>query len=453
MVPAERILKTALDEQANMIGLSGLITPSLDEMVHVAREMQRLGLELPLLIGGATTSRQHTAVKIAPEYRGTTVHVHDASRAVGVVASLLDARERRAFDEKNRGEQARLRELHGGEHVRRIIRLEEARARRPALSYTPQAKPERTGSLVISDYPLAEIARYIDWTFLFAAWELRGKFPRILEHPEHGAVARELYENAQALFRRIIERKLLKASAVYGLWPAASDGDDIVLYADDTRTRELLRFNMLRQQSPLRDDEPCRSLADFVATAGSGLNDFVGAFAVTAGHGADDLAHHFEAELDDYDAIMAKALADRLAEAFAELLHQRVRHEWGYAPDEKLTHEELIEEKPGYSAGLRLPGVPGPRETEIVRAPRRAASRHRAHRDVRHAARGERQRHLSRAPAIALLQRRPHRSRSGDRLRATQGRNARRDRARARAESRLRPGRSRSRRVSHPMGI
>jgi 5-methyltetrahydrofolate--homocysteine methyltransferase len=347
MVPAERILKTALEEQADMIGLSGLITPSLDEMVHVAREMQRLGLELPLLIGGATTSRQHTAVKIAPEYRGTTVHVHDASRAVGVVASLLDARERRVLDEKNRSEQARLRELHGGEHVRHIIGLDEARARRPALSYTPEAiaKPARTGSLVIGDYPLAEIARYIDWTFFFAAWELRGKFPRILEHPEHGAVARELYENAQALLRRIVERKLLKASAVYGFWPAASDGDDIVVYADDSRSQELLRFNMLRQQSPLRDEEPCRSLADFVAPVGSGLKDFVGAFAVTAGHGADDLAHHFEAELDDYDAIMAKALADRLAEAFAELLHQRVRHEWGYAAEEKLTNEQLIEEK------------------------------------------------------------------------------------------------------------
>jgi 5-methyltetrahydrofolate--homocysteine methyltransferase len=346
MVPAERILKTAVEERADMIGLSGLITPSLDEMVHVAREMQRLGLELPLLIGGATTSRQHTAVKIAPEYHGSIVHVHDASRAVGVVASLLDARARQAFDEKNRAEQARLRELHSGERVRRLIGLEAARERRPSLAWTPDTvhTPARTGSELISDFPLSEIVPYIDWTFFFAAWELRGKFPRILEHPEHGAAARELYENAQELLQRIVHQKLLRASGVYGFWPAASDGDDIVLFTDESRARELVRFPMLRQQTPLRDDEPCRSLADFVAPLGSGLHDYVGAFAVTAGHGADELAHHFEAELDDYDAIMAKALADRLAEGFAEQLHERVRRQWGYEAGERLSTEKLIEE-------------------------------------------------------------------------------------------------------------
>jgi 5-methyltetrahydrofolate--homocysteine methyltransferase len=344
MVPCQKILQTAIEKKADAIGLSGLITPSLDEMVYVAQEMERQGMTLPLLIGGATTSRQHTAVKVAPCYSATTVHVHDASRAVGVVSSLLDPMGRRKLDKENRAEQERLRELHDKKHAAPIIAFSEAHGRRPEVRFDADdiAQPGFVGRRVLENFSLDEIRKYIDWTFFFTAWELKGKFPHILESPEYGSAARELYQNANELLDEIIVKGWLRASAVYGFWPAAGAGDDIVVY-DEAGARELLRFNMLRQQ-PRRDRSgPCRSLADFVAPAGRG--DHIGAFAVTAGIGCDELAARFERTQDDYSAIMVKALADRMAEAFAELLHARVRREWGYGASEDLDNEDLIAER------------------------------------------------------------------------------------------------------------
>jgi 5-methyltetrahydrofolate--homocysteine methyltransferase len=346
MVSADKILTAAKQHGAQMIGLSGLITPSLDEMVFVAKEMERQGFELPLLIGGATTSRQHTAVRIAPAYHGTTVHVLDASRAVNVVAGLLDGKQRPELDAKNRTEQERLRQVHAGRALRPLLPFAEARARRAPVEWRADdlARPAFSGAKVLLDHPLLEIANYIDWTFFFAAWEMRGKFPRILEHPVHGAAARELYENARNLLDEIIHGKLIRASGVYGFWPANAEGDDIVLYDDESRSRELARFPMLRQQTK-NDNSPSFSLADFVAPREGALPDYVGAFAVTAGLGADELVARFERDHNDYDAIMVKALADRLAEAFAELLHERVRRQWGYGRAEHLTNMDLIDEK------------------------------------------------------------------------------------------------------------
>jgi 5-methyltetrahydrofolate--homocysteine methyltransferase len=347
MTPCEKILQTAVEQDCDLIGLSGLITPSLDEMVHVAREMQRRGIEKPLLIGGATTSKQHTAVKIAPEYEGTTVHVHDASRAVNVVASLLDARRRGEFDAANRQAQDQLRYIYDQKKQRPLLTYEAALGNRLRLDWCEQdvPVPAFVGRRVVDDVGLDEVARYIDWTFFFSAWELKGKYPKILDHPRYGEAARELFQHAQALLRRIIDEKLLTHRGVYGFWPAASVDDDIVVYADESRARELLRFNMLRQQGVQPDGKPNRSLADFVAPADSGLTDHVGAFAVTAGIGAEEFAEAYERAHDDYNAIMVKALADRLAEAFAEYLHQRARRDWGYGKDENLTNEELIAER------------------------------------------------------------------------------------------------------------
>jgi 5-methyltetrahydrofolate--homocysteine methyltransferase len=346
MVPCDKILATARAEKCQVIGLSGLITPSLDEMVYVAEEMTRTGVDLPLLIGGATTSRQHTAVKIAPAYKGTTVHVLDASRAVGVVSSLLDAKRRPEFDARNVAEQNRLREIHGGKSGRPLVTYEQAVEGRPRIDWAPSdvSRPAFIGRRELRSFPLGEIARYIDWTYFFSAWELKGKYPNILSSPEYGEAARELFANGQAVLRRIIDEKLLTANAVYGFWPAASRGDDVVLYADESRKKPLVAFNMLRQQQKQREGEPYLSLADFVAPEGSAVNDYVGAFAVTAGLGADAVAREYEKAHDDYDAIMVKALADRLAEAFAELLHERVRREW-YEKGAPHSNEELIDEK------------------------------------------------------------------------------------------------------------
>jgi len=347
MVPCEKILEAARAEKADIIGLSGLITPSLDEMVHVAKEMQRTGFTVPLLIGGATTSRQHTAVKIAPSYEKSTVHVLDASRAVGVVSRLMDAKQLAVFDQENRREQARMRDLHAHKQKKPLLPLETARANRFAASFRREdvAKPSFLGRRVVDDVTLEEIARYIDWTFFFTAWELRGRFPAILQHPEHGQAARELFDNGKRLLDKIMSDRSLTARGVYGFWPAASDGDDVVLYTTEERKTELLRFHMLRQQQIKTDDNPYLSLADFVAPAGSAAGDYVGAFAVTSGLGADALAKAYEKQLDDYSAIMVKALADRLAEAFAELLHERARREWGYGASEQLSNEDLIAEK------------------------------------------------------------------------------------------------------------
>jgi 5-methyltetrahydrofolate--homocysteine methyltransferase len=345
MVPGAKILEVALTEKADMIGLSGLITPSLDEMVSVAREMERQGITLPLLIGGATTSRQHTAVKIAPMYSSPCAHVLDASRAVGVVAALLDPQKRLEFDRQNRGEQEKLRELFGPKRVRSFVPYEEAFAKRFKPEFTNVAVPSFLGRRELSHFSLEEISHYIDWTFFFAAWELKGKFPQILEHPVYGEAARDLYENAQKLLKQIIEEKLFTANGVYGFWPANSEGDDIVLYTDESRTKVLQRFPMLRQQQSKTDDKPYFSLADFVAPKESGIKDYMGAFAVTTGLGAEVLVARFEKANDDYNAILTKALADRLAEAFTELLHQRVRREWGYGAQEDLSSEDLISEK------------------------------------------------------------------------------------------------------------
>ncbi len=345
MVSAERILQAANENGADIIGLSGLITPSLDEMVHVAGEMARRGMTQPLLIGGATTSRQHTAVKVAPAYPGTTVHVLDASRAVGAVSSLIDPVRRAETDVKNREEQGRLRELHAHKLKKPMLPLEIARANRARLEFTAEScvRPQFIGRREWTGIALAEIVPYIDWTFFFTAWELRGKFPAILEHPEQGAAARDLYAAGRALLDKLVSGGQLRASAVYGFWPAAADGDDIVLFEDEARATERLRFHFLRQQAVKQDDKPHLGLADFVAPRG-GVPDHVGAFAVTAGLGLEAVVAEFERDHDDYHAILAKALADRLAEALAELVHQRARREW-YAPGEALEPEALVDER------------------------------------------------------------------------------------------------------------
>ena len=345
MVPAATIIDAAVERQADMIGLSGLITPSLEEMSAIAAELERRGLELPLLIGGATTSRQHTAVKIAPRFSGPVVHVHDASRAVGVVASLLDVHQRGGYVAQVRADQERLRSQHADRGARTLLDIRTARTRRPRLDWS--SAPPRPAFVGVHeiDVPIADLGPYIDWTFFFAAWELRGRYPAILDHPDLGAVARDLLDNGTALLEKLIADGRLRARGVYGFWPAASEGDDIVLFADEDRARELVRFPMLRQQRDWGDDRPMHCLADFVAPRDAGIPDWVGAFAVTAGLGADELATEFADDHDDYHAIMVKALADRLAEAFAEYLHARVRSEWGYEQPGALSHDDLIAER------------------------------------------------------------------------------------------------------------
>ncbi|MFN8111028.1 MAG: methionine synthase [Thermoleophilia bacterium] len=345
MVPTQTILDAAAEHRADVIGLSGLITPSLDEMVGVAAEMQRRGMDTPLLIGGATTSKQHTAVRIAPRYEGPVVHVLDASRAVGVVASLLDPRRRADTMDQVRADQARLREVHEGRSRRPLLPLADARARRPVFDWAaqPPARPAFTGVRVVEP-ALEELIPFIDWTFFFHAWELRGRFPAILDHPQMGPSARELYDNATAMLRRLVDGGRLRARGAYAFWPAAADGDDIVLFTDEGRGTELHRFAMLRQQRQKEDGKPMYSLADFVAPGDAGVPDWVGGFAVTAGLGVDELAAEFTAQHDDSSAIMVKALADRMAEAFAEMLHQRARRDWGIEPDE-VSAEDLVEER------------------------------------------------------------------------------------------------------------
>jgi 5-methyltetrahydrofolate--homocysteine methyltransferase len=345
MVPAAKILAAAREHGADIIGLSGLITPSLDEMVSVAREMTRQGFTTPLLIGGATTSPQHTAVKIAPEYRGSTVHVLDASRAVGVVSSLLDRSQRAGFDAANTARHEELRAVHGRKQEKPLLTWAQARANRLRLDWGAYQAPTPAflGRRVV-DVPLADLVPYIDWTFFFGAWELKGTLPGIFEHPQYGQAARDLYDQAKALLDRIVADRSITARGVYGFWPAATVGEDVVLYTGGDRRHVAARFPMLRQQAPIADGRPNRSLADFVAPAESGVADHVGAFAVTAGLGADDLVRAFEADHDDYQAIMVKALADRLAEAFAEYLHARARREWGYGAAETLSNDQLIDE-------------------------------------------------------------------------------------------------------------
>jgi 5-methyltetrahydrofolate--homocysteine methyltransferase len=365
MVPCEKILETAVREGVDMIGLSGLITPSLDEMVHVAKEMQRQGFVMPLLIGGATTSAKHTAVKIAPSYGKSTVHVLDASRSVGVVEQLLNPKSRSNFDLENKAEQGRLVEAYQQRQQVTLAPYREAFTRRFATDWNTVRidTPSFLGLRALDDVPLSDLTPYIDWSPFFAAWELRGKYPKIFDDATVGVEARKLFDDAQRLLATIIRDKSLRARGVYGFWAANSVGDDIVLFTDDTRTNELTRFHTLRQQWERKGIKAFYSLADYIAPLESGRADYLGAFAVTTGIGTDELVKHFEADHDDYHSIMTKALADRLAEAFAEYLHEQARREWSYGRDEQLNKEELIEEK--YRGIRPAPGYPAcPDHTE-----------------------------------------------------------------------------------------
>ena len=365
MVPAAKILETARTQNANAIGLSGLITPSLDEMVHVAQEMEREGFKLPLLIGGATTSPAHTAVKIAPHYQSSTVHVLDASRAVGVVNSLLNEKQKAAFDTKTRAEYESLRKQHAAKlGKKKLLTLEEARANRTPIdweAYQPP-KPEFLGARVVCP-AIVDLARYIDWSPFFHTWELRGRYPAIFEDPKIGSQARELFDDAQKLLAEIAEKGLLIARGIFGFWPANAQGDDVDLFVDETRTKKLARLYFLRQQMQKPAGQANHALADFVApkisqpstlnsvkergshgALRSQLSDYLGGFAVSI-HGADEASKKFSDDHDDYNAIMTKALADRLAEAFAESLHKEARIAWGFGRDEKLSDVDLIREK------------------------------------------------------------------------------------------------------------
>jgi len=347
MVPMDTILDTAQKEGADAVGLSGLITPSLDEMVQVAGEMKRRGMTIPLLIGGATTSKQHTAVKIAPEYGNGVVHVHDASRAVGVVSSLLDTKGR---DEYLGGvvlEQESLREQYAGRGERKLKSLADARANAPTFEWRAEDvdRPAFTGRRLVDDVTVSDLVPFIDWTFFFSTWEMKMRYPKILDDPKLGPAARELYAHANAMLERIEEGGLLQLRGTYGFFPAGAVGDDIVLFEDEARTNELARFPMLRQQNDHADDRPNLSLADFVAPLASGIPDHLGGFVVTAGLGADELAAEYERDNDDYNSIMVKSVADRLAEAFAEYLHQRARRDWGHVGEDELSHDDLVRER------------------------------------------------------------------------------------------------------------
>ena len=365
MVPADKIIDTAVAENADIIGLSGLITPSLDEMVHVAGEMERRGLNLPLLIGGATTSKRHTAVKIAPVYRNETIHVVDASRAVPVVGALTRPDARRTLDQKNRREQEEIRAQFENRVGAQLLAYGEAVRHKLDTEWDEHhiVVPEFTGRRVLQDFPLTELVPFIDWTPFFHTWEIRGHYPDLLQDPTRGPAARELFENAQELLKRIVGNHLFTANAVYGFYPANSEGEDIIVYADAARAKVRARLHTLRQQKDNARGKPQLALADYVAPLDSGHLDYIGAFAVTAGHGCQELAERFEKEQDPYNSIMVKALADRLAEAFAEYLHKRARAEWGYGKNEKLSHEDLIGEK--YRGIRPAPGYPAqPDHTE-----------------------------------------------------------------------------------------
>jgi 5-methyltetrahydrofolate--homocysteine methyltransferase len=365
MVPADKIIDTAIEEKANIIGLSGLITPSLDEMTHVATEMTRRGLDIPLLIGGATTSKRHTAVKIAPAYSRETIHVVDASRAVPVVGALSRPDARRALDLQNRKDQQEIREQFANRAGTELLSYEDAVRHKLHTEWDEHhiAVPEFVGRRVLADFPLAELIPLIDWSPFFHTWEIRGRYPDLLQDPTRGPAARELFANAQELLKEIVDKRLLAASGVYGFFPANSDGDDIVVYTDPNRAEILTRFHTLRQQKVNSSGKPQLALADYIAPRESGRVDYLGAFAVTAGHKCQELADRFEKDNDQYNSIMVKALADRLAEAFAECLHKRVRAEWGYGKNEALSNEDLIGEK--YRGIRPAPGYPSqPDHTE-----------------------------------------------------------------------------------------
>jgi 5-methyltetrahydrofolate--homocysteine methyltransferase len=368
MVPAQKIIDKAKEVDADLIGLSGLITPSLDEMVNFATEMQRQGFEIPLLVGGATTSRAHTAVKVDPKYDGPVVWVKDASRSVPVASSLLHQERRGPLLDDVKADYDSIRERHAAKHNdRKLLSLDAARANRTAVEwdgYQPPAPVTDERRVVLEDYPLAELRDYIDWQPFFNAWEMKGRFPDILNNPSSGEAARKLYDDAQAMLDRIVEDKWLRANAVLGFWPANAVDDDIELYTDDERGEVATTLHHLRQQGEHRDGVPNRALSDFVAPKHTGLADFVGGFAVTAGIGSQEKAQEFKDALDDYSAILLESLADRLAEAFAERLHERVRTEfWGYSPEEHLDNEALLKER--YDGIRPAPGYPAcPEHTE-----------------------------------------------------------------------------------------
>ena len=366
MVPCEKILKVAKEENVDIIGLSGLITPSLDEMVHVAKEMERQGFDLPLLIGGATTSKAHTAVKIEQNYQQPVVYVNNASRAVGVCTSLLSDELRPAFIEKLDLDYERVRDQHNRKTPRtKPVTLEKARENHVAIdwaNYTPP-KPAKSGVHVFEDFDVAEFRKYIDWTPFFMTWSLMGKYPAIFEHEEVGEEAKRLFKDANELLDRVEKEKLLKASGMCALFPAASIGDDIEVYTDESRTEVLKVLHNLRQQTEKpKGYNYC--LSDYVAPKELGKQDWIGAFAVTGGIGERELADEYKAKGDDYNAIMIQAVADRLAEAFAEYLHERVRKDiWGYSADENLSNQELIRER--YQGIRPAPGYPAcPEHTE-----------------------------------------------------------------------------------------
>lgn len=404
MTPCEKIITTALEQQVDVIGLSGLITPSLDEMAHVARELDRQGLKLPLLIGGATTSKAHTAVKIAPGYREPVVHVLDASRAVPVVGSLISAEHKPGFVKQVHEEYERVRSQHAGQRAK-LVSLEAARANAAKLKFDDLPKPRFTGLRVLSaeggagsplpaaerrarsDAPdlvsLSDLVPFIDWTPFFHTWELRGVYPKILQHEKHGEEARKLFADAQKLLESMVSGKLLEPRGVYGLFPANRVGDDVELYTEESRAKVLTKFHFLRQQLEKTDGTPNWCLADFVApkteaavdgcrardggAPGAPLQDYLGAFAVTSGHGLKELVEKFKTDHDDYNAIMAEALADRLAEAFAEFLHKRVREDWGYGRNEHLTNDDLIAERyRGIRPAAGYPACPDHTEKQIL---------------------------------------------------------------------------------------
>ncbi len=453
MVPAQKILDIAKAENADMIGLSGLITPSLEEMSHVAKEMQRQEFHVPLLIGGATTSRAHTALKIEPHYKSPTVWVKDASRAVGVAQSLISKELVDDFLARVRAEYAEIRERHKDKSgAKKLVTLDKARAQRfdgDWASYVPP-KPNNPGITVFDDYPIAELIAFIDWTPFFNAWELSGRFPAILDDAVVGKQATELYRDAHAMLDSIVAEKWLTARGVIGFWPAHAEGDDVVL--SDGRATKL---HFLRQQADKPADRPDFCLADFVAPKSAGAADWIGAFAVTAGIGIEAHLERFERDHDDYSSILLKALADRLAEAFAERLHERVRREfWGYAPDEALDNECADRRAvPRHPSGAGLSRVPGPhREVDAVRTARcDEECRHRAHGKLRDVSDRRRVRMVFLAPAKPVLRRRTPDEGTGRGLRQAQGLDARPSRALARAESRLRSRMTNGMAQCHPV--
>jgi 5-methyltetrahydrofolate--homocysteine methyltransferase len=368
MVPADKILKLAKEHQVDIIGLSGLITPSLDEMVHVAKEMEREGMKIPLLIGGATTSKIHTAVKIDQMYSGSVVHVLDASKSVTVASSLLSDEQKEKFHTDLKAEYEVMREAHKGKRSAvEYVSLEVARKNKIKIewnNYLP-IKPTFIGTKIFDDYSIEELMNYIDWTPFFSTWELNGKYPRIFENEKYGAEAKELYDNAQKLLKRIVDEKLLLAKATMSIFPANTvNNDDIEVYEDETRSKVITTLRHLRQQTKKAPGIPNMCLADYIAPKESGIKDYIGAFAVTAGLDIEKTIKEFEDNHDDYNSILIKALADRLAEAFAERMHERVRKEfWGYMKNETLSNEELIEEK--YQGIRPAPGYPAcPDHTE-----------------------------------------------------------------------------------------